>query len=64
VARGYADFLAACNCYTQAWKLNAKALQEMEKLKLAHPHLATDVMDQTFCIEQSQNSTSEPNKCK
>jgi hypothetical protein len=64
VARSYADFLAAGSSYAQAWKLNAEALQEVEKLKLEHPHLAVDVMDQTFCIEQAQVSASEPNKCK
>jgi hypothetical protein len=64
VARGYADFLAASSLYTQARTLNAKALHEVEELKLAHPHLAADVMDQTFCIEQSQDSTSKPKKCK
>lgn len=64
MARGYADFLAASSSYAQAWKLNAEALQEVEKLKLAYPHLAADVMDQTFCIEQAQASASEPKKCK
>ncbi|PNF23528.1 hypothetical protein B7P43_G05592 [Cryptotermes secundus] len=64
VARGYADFLAASSSYTQAWKLNAEALQEVETLKLAHPHLAVDVMDQAFCIEQAQASASEPKKYK
>lgn len=64
MARGYADFLAASSSYIKARKLNAKALHEVEELKLAHPHLAADVMDQTFCIEQSQDSTTEPKKCK
>lgn len=64
VARGYADFMAASSSYVQALKLNTEALQDVGKLKLAHPHLAADVMDQTLCIEQAKASSVEPKKSK
>jgi hypothetical protein len=56
--------MAARGSYVQAKKLNADALQEIENLKLTHPHLAADVMDQTFCIEQAQVASLEPQKSK
>lgn len=62
--RGYADFMAAGTSYVQAKKLNAGALQETENLKLPHPHLAVDVMDQTLFIEQAHVSSLEPKKSK
>jgi hypothetical protein len=62
--RSYADFLAARSSYVQAKKLNADALQEIETLKLTHPHLAADVMGQTLCIEQAQVSSLESKKSK
>jgi hypothetical protein len=62
--RGYADFIAAGTSYAPAKKLNAGALQETEKLKLPHPHLAVDVMDQTLFIEQAHVSSLEPKKSK
>jgi hypothetical protein len=64
VARGYADFIAASGSYVQALKLNADALREVEKLKLTHLHLAADVMDQAFCIQQAQASSSEKKRSK
>jgi hypothetical protein len=64
VAKGYADFLAASGFYVQALKLNADALQEVEKLKLTHLHVAADVMDQAFCIEQAQASSLVTKKSK
>jgi hypothetical protein len=58
--RGYADFMAAGTSYAPAKKLNAGALQETENLKLPHPHLAVDVVDQTLYIEQAHVSSLEP----
>jgi hypothetical protein len=62
--RGYADFMAAGTSYVQAKKLNAGAVQETENLKLPHPHLAVDVIDQTLFIEQAHVSSLEPKKSK
>jgi hypothetical protein len=56
--------MAARGSYVQAKKLNADALQEIENLKLPHPHLAADIMDQTLCIEQAKVSLLEPQKSK
>lgn len=64
MTRGYADFMAASGSYVQAMKLNADALQEVEKLKLTHLHLAADVMDLAFCIEQAQASSLETKRSK
>jgi hypothetical protein len=62
--RSYADFMAAGAPYVQAKKLNADAVQEIENLKLAHPHLADDIRDQTLCIEGAHVSSLEPKKSK
>jgi hypothetical protein len=62
--RGYADFIAAGSSYVEAKKLNAGAVQETEKLKLPHPHLAVDVTDQTLFIEQASVSSLVQKKNK
>lgn len=62
--RSYADFMAAGAPYVQAKKLNADVVQETENLKLAHPHLADDIRDQTLCIEDAHVSSLEPKKSK
>ena len=62
--RSYADFMAAGAPYVQAKKLNADAVQEIENFKLAHPHLADDIRDQTLCIEDAHVSSLEPKKSK
>jgi len=62
--RGYADFIAAGSSYVEAKKLNAGAVQETEKLKLPHPHLAVDVTDQTLFIEQASVSSLVQKKSK
>lgn len=62
--RSYADFMAAGAPCVQAKKLNADGVQEIENLKLAHPHLADDIRDQTLCIEDAHVFSLEPKKSK